>query len=303
MKYLYFFVMAFVCLFYTPCVLAETNYEYDLCVCTVFKDDAPYLREWIEYHKLVGVQHFYLINNDSTDNYLDVLAPYIETDEVTLVDFSGGQGDWVSKVQAPAFLSAIDYYSGLAKWLAIIDTDEFIVPVEKDNLVDFLKDYEDYGAVVVNWQNYGTSWLPDIPPNKLLIESLILKADEKDPLNDISTWYHQVKSIVRPERVNTQKLAWKPHLWCYIGNYFDVGPDKKKFVWGTIDVQKVRINHYAHRTENYFYTHKVAKKTRMELKPSDEFIKIWHESFNKVEDKIIFKYVPRLRKVIFNEEN
>lgn len=272
---------------------SKINYRYDLCVCSIFKDEAPYLKEWIEYNKLIGVQHFYLINNDSTDNYLDVLSPYIDSDEVTLVNWSGGHGDWCYKVQGPALLGGVDYFIGIAKWVAIIDIDEFIVPIEHDTLTRFLKDYEDYAAVVVNWQNYGTSGLPELPPKTLMIEALTLKAEEQ------SAWNQQVKSIVRPERVNTQKQDWTPHLWVYLNGYEAVSPSKKKFTWGPIDVSKIRINHYVHRTDNYFYTQKIEKKARMERTLTADYIRNWRDSCNKVEDKTIFRYVPRLKNTLF----
>ncbi|KIC71464.1 hypothetical protein DB44_DM00010, partial [Candidatus Protochlamydia amoebophila] len=34
------------------------GYIYDLSVCAIFKNEAPYLKEWIEYHRLIGVKHF-----------------------------------------------------------------------------------------------------------------------------------------------------------------------------------------------------------------------------------------------------
>lgn len=39
--------------------------QYELAICAIFQDEAAYLKEWIEFHKLVGVQHFYLYNHAS----------------------------------------------------------------------------------------------------------------------------------------------------------------------------------------------------------------------------------------------
>ncbi|VFM99178.1 MAG: Glycosyltransferase family 92 [Candidatus Kentron sp. G] len=36
------------------------NHRYFLVFATNFKDENTYLREWLEYHLLVGVEHFYL---------------------------------------------------------------------------------------------------------------------------------------------------------------------------------------------------------------------------------------------------
>ena len=43
--------------------------SYNVSACAIFQNEAPYLKEWIEYHRLIGVEHFYLYNNGSTDNY------------------------------------------------------------------------------------------------------------------------------------------------------------------------------------------------------------------------------------------
>ena len=46
----------------------EESCRYDLTIAAVFQNEAPYLKEWIEFHKLVGVEHFLLVDNESTDH-------------------------------------------------------------------------------------------------------------------------------------------------------------------------------------------------------------------------------------------
>ena len=41
-------------------------------------NEAAYLEEWISYHLLINVDHFYVYNDESTDNTPEVLAPYIK---------------------------------------------------------------------------------------------------------------------------------------------------------------------------------------------------------------------------------
>ena len=48
-----------------------------LSVCAIYKNEARYLAEWLEFHLLAGVEHFFLYNNDSTDDHREVLAPYL----------------------------------------------------------------------------------------------------------------------------------------------------------------------------------------------------------------------------------
>ena len=52
-------------------------FKYDLAVVAIFKNEAPYLCEWLGYHLLAGVEHFYLYDNDSSDNCDEIIEPYV----------------------------------------------------------------------------------------------------------------------------------------------------------------------------------------------------------------------------------
>ena len=38
-----------------------------IAICAIFKDEAPYLLEWIAFHRMIGVDLFVLYNNGSND--------------------------------------------------------------------------------------------------------------------------------------------------------------------------------------------------------------------------------------------
>ncbi len=59
---------------------------YELGIASQFRDEAPYLKEWVEYHRMVGVDHFWLYNNSSIDNWEEVLQPYIDEGLVEVFD-------------------------------------------------------------------------------------------------------------------------------------------------------------------------------------------------------------------------
>jgi GT2 family glycosyltransferase len=48
-------------------------------------DEARDLREWIEFHRLQGVERFYLYDNGSTDDTEEVVRPYVEEGIAELV--------------------------------------------------------------------------------------------------------------------------------------------------------------------------------------------------------------------------
>jgi hypothetical protein len=284
------------------------GYRYNLCVASIFKDEAPYLKEWIEYHKIQGVEHFYLYDNDSEDNYISVLQPYIDKDEVTLIKWPSSPEDlknWVPNTQLPMCRHAILSLKKQTQWLAIIDIDEFLFPLEHPTIVSFLEDYKEFPGVLLNWQCFGTSFINEIPKGQLMIETLILRAEEKSRANI------PVKSIFKPNFVNISKInpLLVPHLFSYRGGKQAVYPDGRQFA-NTMDhskwhicSEKAIINHYAHRTENYFWKVKIAKKIRMEGGIGKQYIKKWYDELNQIEDTRIHRFVSDLRKKVFEDSD
>ena len=48
---------------------------YDLAIVAIMKNEAPYVKEWLDYYLAAGVNHFYIYDNESPDNMKDVLQP------------------------------------------------------------------------------------------------------------------------------------------------------------------------------------------------------------------------------------
>jgi hypothetical protein len=265
--------------------------SYHLAIGAIFKNEKPYLKEWIEFHRLVGVEHFYLYNNASTDQPEKVLAPYIEMGIVELVDWSHDfktHAEW-SEVQYGAYNDILKRAKNVAKWVAFIDIDEFLFPSKKNNLQAVLKEFEPFGGVAVNWQYYGTSHVNKIPRKKLLIEKLVYKAATNNPHNKF------IKSIVQPIHVDCFKDV---HYAEYKEGFFQVDTNKQqpgsKKVSSKVLIDKIRINHYWTRDEDYFKNYKLpSRKKRGWLTNRDEMLA---EQLNKQKDTSILRFVPKLRK-------
>ena len=106
---------------YSKAISVETQgKKYNVSICAIFKNEAPYLKEWIEFNNIVGVDHFYMYNNNSEDDYEAVLKPYIKSGLVTLIDWPQNQK------QMECYQTCIKDFSGETKWLGFIDIDEFI---------------------------------------------------------------------------------------------------------------------------------------------------------------------------------
>ena len=55
-----------------------------IAACVRIKNEGIYIREWLEFHLMVGIEHFYIWDDSSTDATREELAPYVERGVVTL---------------------------------------------------------------------------------------------------------------------------------------------------------------------------------------------------------------------------
>ncbi len=262
----------------------------NLAVAALFRDEAPYLREWIEFHLEVGFEYFYLFDNLSADSPRKILEPYIQSGVVELHSWPLEHTDFsdFSPIQLLAYERAIHFARGKFKWLALIDTDEFLFS-PKNSLIDTLSRYESFGGVAINWQVFGTSHTPKLLPHQLLIETLTLKLPQTTPL------CHKVKSIVRPECVQSCQSA---HYMNYKAGYFQVNTDHIPFEGNSspsVLLDDLRINHYTVRDEHFLHSQKIPRSRKWWNNKSPEEWARYYDSFNAIPDNTIFRFISRLK--------
>lgn len=118
------------------------------------KDEARHISEYIEFHLLQGFDYFIFYDNGSTDNLNEVLAPYFEAGLVEVRQYPpairGAKNYWV-----------MDYccneQKGKSKWIHFHSIDERIFCPDGKLIPEFLKDYEQYGGVVVAWEEFNSN--------------------------------------------------------------------------------------------------------------------------------------------------
>lgn len=285
---------------YLPFTLesAQIDKKYQLVICAVFRDEDFFLKEWIEFHKLVGVEHFYLYNNLSKDNYLQILSPYIEAGEVDLFDVpieTTSQQDNLYSLQLPVYRHALNIVKKTAQWAAFIDLDEFLFPVHHHHLVSLLKNYSQYPGLVVNWQLYGTSNIDHLSSRELITENLVLKVPTDYAPN------HMVKSIVQPQFVTTIS---DPHSFFFSdgssavnSNYEPIPPGQSYH--SSIVIDQVRINHYWFGTKEWFFKNKIPRRERWGLVYLPEQVEAVIAGCNQVRDEAIARFIPQLKQRMF----
>ena len=202
--------------------------RYHLAACAIFREEAPFLAEWIRFHQSVGFEHFYLYNNFSTDDYRSVLEPFIQAGLVTLTEWPRPVG------QLSAYQDCVDLRWGEALWIGFFDIDEFLFAPDGRDIATVLTSYRDLPGVCV-WQAfYGSSGHVE-RPTAPVVEAYTMRAGP-----DITT----AKTIVNP------RMVYKPgvHLWKFLaGEALDT--HRRTIVPGMPPVLDVlRINHYWSRS-------------------------------------------------------
>lgn len=151
-------------IFLKSLIKGQNRFKYSVSICAIFKNESIFLKEWIDYHLTIGVEHFFLYNNNSSDNYLQVLEPYVSSGLVTLIDWPYQQG------QMSAYKDCYDKNLSKTNWLGYIDMDEFVCPIKFKDIKSTLNQYKDYPSVAIYWKQFGSNGKLYHDNNELVIE-------------------------------------------------------------------------------------------------------------------------------------
>ena len=209
----------------------------NLSIMSIFKNETMNLKIWVEHYLWQGVTHFYLIDNGSTDNPLDILQEYIDAGVVTYYY----REEKHQQSLHYRFVFDAENIKEKTTWLCICDLDEFFFGTEK-NLIDTLKDFNNYDVIYTNSFFYGSDNLIDHPTD---IRSAIIHRQE-DMKNGI-------KYIFKPSIINDSSEIWI-HWLVHPGSL-----QKKILTTEITDNKKIRLNHYHIQSLEYF---KKIKMTR-----------------------------------------
>lgn len=229
-----------------------------LAIGAIFKNEGPYILEWIAHHRAVGIDAMVIVDNDSDDGSGALLA---ELDRRGIVRSFTYRTEPGVAPQLPAYARILARHASEANWFAFIDADEFIVPAPGAHAIGSafaaLAADPAVGAIAVNWAVYGSSFQADREPG-LVCERFSRRAVHQASVN------HHYKSIVRASAL-VEGHPVNPH-------HFQLGPGYRyvhadgselvehprrgpglsaKTVWTPL-----RINHYVVKSREEFFRRK-----------------------------------------------
>jgi glycosyltransferase involved in cell wall biosynthesis len=233
-----------------------------LSLIVMFKNESMNIREFIEHYIWQGVEHFYLIDNGSTDEYKHLIKDF--EDKITLY-------------YIPKKWSSVENYNFVFEeiknetfWFGIVDMDEFIFGTEEP-IVDFLRKNEQYSRVVCPWLLFGTCEGYDHP-----------KSVRKGFIKRACGFHHDAKCFSRSDK--TVKVHIHTHY----------------YVDDNVLVEKEKLLHNHYNIQSREFWEKVKHVRGAPDGQSQEFVRTWDMfeeraiSYGCQEDKILHDMVVKL---------
>ena len=268
----------------------ESKKKYKVSICAIFRNEAPYLKEWIEFHKIVGVEHFYIYNNYSDDNYAEVLQPYVEDGVIDLIEWPYEQG------QMKAYQDCLEKYSEETKWIGFIDLDEYVVPVKYDSIYEFLSKFEkNRPSVLIYWRLFGTSGKLDRDRDTLITEEFTSCWPKYDTVG--KCFFNTKYKYVFDQKNNTDMHSF----W---GTYNGVQMPPVNFEDRVVlrNINKVHTDDFPIQINHYFtksyqeYLEKVSRGDAFfALNPRNEAYFYRHDMLCTGYDRKVYKYLIKLK--------
>lgn len=145
------------------------------------RNEAAYIGEWVRFHRAVGVRHFIVYDNGSTDETCAILRRLLEPDALTIIPWAGqvhaSRPTQLIDGQVLAFAHAILNFGAHYRRMAFIDADEFLLPRKGTTLEEALAATGDFPNVSLPWHMFGTSGHKLKPPGPVVLNYTMRSAD------------------------------------------------------------------------------------------------------------------------------
>ena len=194
--------------------VAPTSPKHFLTMCTMTKDMDRYIPDWLNYHKLVGVEHAVIYDNSPKSTLPKSMRKFVESGFLTIIPWAHQHtpSKTYLEVQVASENDCMWRYKHTSHWMIKIDVDEFLQPMDPTRLTipEYLNNsrfqLDHLGSVrIQNWffcrhkqLNYGLKSLHSI---RSVFERNLVRNLKPSPINR-----GRDKAIARPENVHYYKI-------------------------------------------------------------------------------------------------
>ncbi|MGE7368822.1 glycosyltransferase family 92 protein [Neorhizobium sp. NPDC001467] len=150
-----------------------------ISVCV--KNEGRYIAEWIRFHRAIGIRHFIIYDNGSTDNTCEIVRSELSSAHLTIVPWNGRvaatKPNRFIDGQVLAFAHAIQNFGDRFSHMAFIDVDEFLVPKVGSTIDEALRSCGHFPNISLPWHMFGTSGRKTAPSGGVVMNYVMRSAD------------------------------------------------------------------------------------------------------------------------------
>jgi len=244
-----------------------------ICLVAIAKNEDHYLQEWIDYHLKLGFDGIHIFQNDwRFKNPIHNEKVYFhEYDGKTYVSH---EPIWVRNVQSRCYTEFLRNYYEKYEWAAVFDIDEFLVLKETNDVKEFIKNYDNYDCLIINWAMFGNSGLETFDEKNTSVIKRFTKRKDKQ--------HGQFKSICKLGPNVIHQVHFTDGNW--VDPDFNIGSGPFNY---NGNFNKAQLNHYFTKTYSEF----IHKRERGNAcgdgrDGKRELTDFFENNFNEVEDTL-----------------
>jgi len=228
-------------------------------VAGIFKDELPYIVEWVAFYRMMGFDRIIIADNQSSDGSKELLTSLQSLGLVDYFDFPGSPG---RSHQLDAYQYVINQYSHEIDWLAFIDADEFLIADEYQPIHELIENIlrlssnSNVGAIAINWRTFGSSGIIEYEDD-LIVERFTRHANRNQMVNK------HYKSLIKTSALAS--TGGNPHHFklkggsAYIntiGKSLSLDQNRGEGLSDAVEWTNASINHYVVKSKSEFFAKK-----------------------------------------------
>jgi len=259
-----------------------------VAIASIQRNRNPWIVEWLAFHMAVGFNRFFIYCHECDDGMPQTLETLSRHYPITFYTVQAPE-----KPQLAAYQHAIDTHNAEVDWMAFIDGDEFLFPVQAPDIQQALAEFNGHemSALGVYWMCYGSSGHLEEP------DGLLMENFTRHSKPDFGPNRH-IKSVIKGRQ---QARAATSHIFATERGTYDERLRQLTTPMLNDPAQqpshaKLRINHYVTQSYDYFKGVKqklaAADRTPVVLRGDDWFFA--HDR-NECDDGLSYNFLVRLK--------
>ena len=272
----------------------------------MIQNDQDYIQEWLDHHRSIGFNHFYIYDNESTppystlgedvtitywdeSYYFEPIAPKLN--EALISENSNSPKRMMelnsnilttthltnypakSNKQYKAYQHCLNEYGDQHDWIAFIDSDELIMLGEGEILDSLLSEFNEFGQLLMYWRMFSSSGHT---------------TKQSSQITAYTEWFpdFQFKPFVQPSKT---AIASDIHLFSTYFQFKTVNENKEDIRLNfnqssTHSSNRIWVNHYWGRSRQDFEETKLIRKGGATLR-NDEY---YEKKFKFIEKRAAY---------------